>query len=32
MSNSKLLILQIEIKIVNKEAATKQNALLHAQH
>ena len=31
MINSKLVIVQIEIKIVNKESATKQNVLLHAQ-
>ena len=31
--NSKLLIVQIEIKIMNKEAANKRNiTLLHTQH
>ena len=29
--NLKLLIVHAEIKIVNKEAATKRNTLLHAQ-
>ena len=29
--NLKLLIQHVEIKIVNKEAATKRNTLLHAQ-
>ena len=30
--NLKLIIVHVEIKIVNKEAVTKQSTLLHAQH
>ena len=30
--NLKLIIVHVEIKIVNKEAATKRSTLLHAQH
>ena len=30
--NLKLIIVHVEIKIVNKQAATKRSTLLHAQH